>query len=444
VIRFYTYQSSKKMAWVRIVIVLVFSSLTVAAQQISVEAIQFRNGVHRAIIQPSLVTGSQTFQLPASGGTLLSTTTGWLRGGQDLLPGGPTTLGSTDAADVTLITNNVERMTIEGSAGATQGFIGINETTPLYRLHVVHSLNAPTAGFNLAQRIQSTLSAGPIDANAIVSSLYSTLDISSSSNLGGGIFHTAVGGLVTVNYTAGAGRLADMAGVAGSVRVDNGGAPMPQMRNADGVFGNLTAASGAFIEQASGLRAEIVGTSATINRGAGIYVTAPTFSGSTLQSFAGIRIDDVSSLAGQVTGSGPHAFRYNGPDDVVIDANGFVGIGMLAPDVSLDVDGGFVMRNDGAFDIDALGTAVTVGNRSFVIIRNPNGGAQPNNTVVTLGDGVRNGHVLIVRQSGGENIIINATGNVASNANRTYNNNDVGMYIWHNNVWSEISFSNNP
>lgn len=403
---------------------VVLGRVTVQGQQATGRASCLLNKERRAIIQPPLVTCHHVFKLPAALATTLSTSMGWQCAGQDRLIAGTSHSGSSDADDsaVTLVTNNVVRKMFERPAGAMQGFVGINGALPPCRLHRIHSFDSLTAGFNSNQPNQSTCATGPVGANAIMLSLHSTVDSSIACYIGGGIPRAAVGDLVAVNTTASTGRLHDVAG---------------------GVAGMLASGNGAFREQSSGIRAEIVGTNTAINRGAGVYVTAPTCCGSALQSFSGIRIDDVALFSGQVAGNGPHAFCYNDPDDVVIDASGFVGIGMVAPDVSLGVDGGFVMQNVGAFDIDAPGTSVVVGNRSCVIIRNPHCGARPNSAVITLGDGVRNGHVLFIHQSGGANIIINEAGSIGSNANRTYNNN-VGMYVWYDNVWSKIPFSSNP
>ncbi|MBK8846784.1 MAG: hypothetical protein IPO27_09685 [Bacteroidetes bacterium] len=45
-------------------------------------------------------------------------------------------LGSTNAADVNFRTANLQRMTIIGVAGANQGFIGMNNTAPIFNLTI--------------------------------------------------------------------------------------------------------------------------------------------------------------------------------------------------------------------------------------------------------------------------------------------------------------------
>lgn len=400
------------------------------------------SGTGRATLRASAVTGDHVYELPAGGGSLLTSASAWALGGQNLLPGGSGLLGSNDEVNLQLVTNGTPRVVLVGTAGANQGFVGINEASPVARLHVHDDISLATPGFASATRIAALLDAGPVDNSVIGGAVYGSLNIEGSNNLGGGIFLFGIGGQINVNYTAANGRLADMAGVVGNVTFSNGGQSMPEARAVTGVFGNVNLYSNAIAEQVDGVRASITGDGATIQRAAVLLVDQPYFTNSTFNNFAGLRINDMSGMAGQATNL--HAFRYDGPNQTVIDANGYVGIGMLSPSTSLDVDGGVVIRNDGTYDIDANGTNVPVGNRSFVVIRNQNGGTYGNNTVVTLADGVRNGHVLIVHHAGGEGVIIEASGNLTANADRTYNGNDIGMYVWYNNRWNEMSFANNP
>ena len=68
------------------------------------------------LIAPNPVGADVVFNLPAAGGTLVTTATaGWLNGGQARSNGTPGLMGATDAEDVSLISDNTPRLTLLGT-----------------------------------------------------------------------------------------------------------------------------------------------------------------------------------------------------------------------------------------------------------------------------------------------------------------------------------------
>ena len=66
-------------------------------------------------------------------------------------------LGSTNAADVNFRTANTQRMTIIGVAGANQGYVGINTTTPTYTLTVNGTIAASKIIITIENKEQDLL-----------------------------------------------------------------------------------------------------------------------------------------------------------------------------------------------------------------------------------------------------------------------------------------------
>jgi len=104
------------------------------SQQAVVAAQALTSGQYRALIGVPVLTGDVTLTLPSQTGALLATSNAWLLGGQALSSTG--VIGTTDANDVTLVTNGSARLTVEGTAGTTQGFVGLQTATPLTQLHI--------------------------------------------------------------------------------------------------------------------------------------------------------------------------------------------------------------------------------------------------------------------------------------------------------------------
>ena len=108
----------------RLLIVLAVAALAVSAskaQHLGATQIQINNGTSVGTLSAPGVAGTYTWTLPAQSGTLsLSSVGGWLIGGNGLLPTNPGLLGSTDAADVSLIAGGVSnvRMTLLNGTAA--------------------------------------------------------------------------------------------------------------------------------------------------------------------------------------------------------------------------------------------------------------------------------------------------------------------------------------
>lgn len=106
------------------------------AQSTRMESLQLQSNGYRLTLQPGVLSGDVTLTLPSTTGILLTTEQAWLRGGSALLPSLSASLGSTDAADVDLVTAGTSRVHIAGQADAHQGNVGIGTTDPRTTLHV--------------------------------------------------------------------------------------------------------------------------------------------------------------------------------------------------------------------------------------------------------------------------------------------------------------------
>ncbi len=434
-----------------IVIGILFGAAVGSAQHSVVQSLSLTDGPYRAQVTASGLTSNVICTLPTSGGTIMTSGTVWALGGQSLLPGSGT-LGSTDAASVQVITAGTPRLHINGAAGADQGWVGIGTTTPTSPLHVASTLNPTVAGFHPGLNVATTLDATSTPpAGAVIGGTVSILqipagtnDLSSSDIIFGG------GGAVFSSNTNATNPPGNIVGTVGNVTVTPGGAGMASLPLITALFGTIDIGDDANVTNAAGVFANIsIASNATVTNTTGLRVQAPSLgAGSSVGTNTALYIANQDGITGVTTS---RALHYDGPgsSDVVITANGRVGVGTDAPDVSVDIDGGLVVRPPAVIDIEAAGSAtVTVGNRSFLIIGNPNMGVAdvfPNNAPITLSDGVRDGHVLIIRSNGAQNIQFQdaAASLELGAANRNLGTNDTLTLIWYAGVWYETSFVNN-
>lgn len=433
-----------------VVVGILFCTVVASAQHSVVQSLSLTNSQYRAQLTASGLTSNVTFTFPATGGTILTSGSVWALGGQSLLPGGGS-LGSTDDANVQIMTSGVPRLHINGIAGVDQGWVGIGTASPTSPLHVAGSLNPTVAGFHAGLNVATTLDAASTPpTGAVIGGTVSILQIPAGTNVlsaANTIF--GAGGAVFSSY-ASTSPPVNLVGTVGNVTITPSAPGMTALPLISALFGTIDVQNDATVTDANAVLANTsVGTNSTVATTVGLKVLQTSVgTGSTVGTNTAVYIANQDGITGVTTS---RALHYDGPgsSDVVITAAGRVGIGTDAPDVSVDIDGGLVVRPPAVIDIEAAGSAtVTVGNRSFLIIGNPNMGVAdvfPNNAPITLSDGVRDGHVLIIRSNGAQSIQFQdaAASLELGAANRNLGTNDTLTLIWYAGVWYETSFVNN-
>ena len=134
----------------------------------------------------------------------------------------------------------------------------------------------------------------------------------------------------------------------------------------------------------------------------------------------------------------------NWPTDAVqamtIDNNGNVGIGTVAPNTIVDIDGGLSIRPSTTVNLTADNQAVTVGNRSMIVLTSTSGTAT--SRTFTLSSGLQSGQVLVILlTSNAAELADSGNCNLASTYAMTVN--DTITLIWNGSTWYETSRSAN-
>jgi len=435
-----------------VVVCSLLSTAIMTAQNSVVQSLTVTNGPYRARLEATGLSSDVLLALPTSGGTLMTSGSAWVLGGQTLLPGAGS-LGSTDAANVQVLTNGVARIHVNGLAGADQGWVGIGTTTPSAPLHAAGTLNPVSAGFHSGFRVATTLDATSAPpAGAVLGGTVSILEIP-AAGVGGNLSSTDIifgaGGAVFSSNADASNQPGNVVGVVGNITLTPSAAGMAPMPLVSSLFGSMDIGDNSNITNAVGVFVSAsMQNNAIVQEMVGVRVQGPNVgTGSTIATNTGLYIANQDGITGVTTS---RALHYDGPgtSDVVIAANGRVGIGTDAPTASMDIDGGLVVRAPAVIDIEAAAsTSIVVGNRSFIVISNPNlgaGDAYPNNQVLTLSDGV-DGQVLLIRGGGAQGIRFvrtDANINLAA-AGRNLGPNDILTLIWYGSTWHEVSFANN-
>ena len=124
--------------------------------------------------------------------------------------------------------------------------------------------------------------------------------------------------------------------------------------------------------------------------------------------------------------------------------NGKLAVGHDSPDVTLDVDGGLVLRSM-EVTISSSPQTITVGDNSFIVCTPTSG-----NMTIVLGDGVRVGQILYltstttsVNITTGSNVKRVLDPNNGNPLSFVLDANDILHLIWNGNDWLEVSRSKN-
>ncbi len=226
---------------------------------------------------------------------------------------------------------------------------------------------------------------------------------------------------------------------------------------------DLQAARGAATQTASGQYSALVGGSSNTVSGAYAFIGAG-LSNTASNSYASVLGGQANSVSGThatilggqsntVSGNHSMAFGYGAAvtqnntivfNHPTVGAGATrVGIGNNNPTVSLDVDGGVVIRPPANLAVTGNNQTVTVGNRSYIVL-DP-GGADRTGLVLSAGSNA--GQILILRilETAGNYIQLpDAAGsNVNLTGNWTGRADDTIMLIWTGANWAETSRSNN-
>lgn len=131
-----------------------------------------------------------------------------------------------------------------------------------------------------------------------------------------------------------------------------------------------------------------------------------------------------------------------GTAQFTINPSGSIGIG-TSPSVSVDINGGLAVQPGTAVSVTADDQAITIGNRSSVILDSD---GTPTSRTVTLSNGLVAGQVLyimVTEVNSGDGIEVADSGNVNLNGTVSLTDGSVLSLIWNGSAWLEISRSIN-
>lgn len=345
------------------------------------------------------------------------------------------------------------------------GKMGVGTTTPLANHEIVgptYSATTTQPGdwtpFLASKTSQTVNPSGAVGANFHSLMAYDSLAITGNSNMGTGV---AIGRFSRVrNFnTSSLGEIRSM-----QMNVHNESTGTVTIANA--IYADVSNNSTGTITQANSFSSllENVG-SGTVALASGLKTRPHVWGAGNITTYNGLWVDVASHNStgrvinyngvaisnidpGEVTGT-RNAFIYNGAganDPVAITGAGQVGIGITTPTVSLDVDGGLVLREDASINnVNADNFAVTVGNRSYLRIGCNQAGAATTKTI-TLSAGLRVGQMLVIEATGTNSFEIAdnaAVNNTNVPASRTMSAGTVATLIWNGTSWLEVAFAAN-
>ena len=406
------------------------------------------NGVATLMYNTTLtkwvLTGGQGF---------VTTSTDWSLTGNSGTTAGTNFVGTTDAQDVVFKANSSEGMRLN-----TSGYVGINITAPAAKFHVAETATGSIRGI-LDDQYSSNATPPRLNLRKARGTVASPTTLTTSDGLGsiafagytGASFVNAayIGGYAAESFTASATgsyllfqtTLVGSTGTSERMRItDNGSVGM----GTGTPYANLHL----YGEGKSGFT--VGGTTAVPSPTGGpeVAFSRNTFS----KPAATIQVIDYDSYSGGLAfnvhkgtaNSAGGTNADNWPTDVLqamtIVNNGQIGIGTTDPNTSLDVNGGLTIRASSTVSLTADNQAVTVGNRSFLVLSSTS--ATATSRTFTLSSGLQSGQLLmILLTSNAAELADSGNCNLAS----TYalGVNDTISLIWNGSTWYERGRSNN-
>lgn len=224
-------------------------------------------------------------------------------------------IGTTDAQDLAIRTNNVEALRV-GSNGNVS--IGTNSTST-YPLLVQRNFTSAGSVSDIDIFGNATYTPAGATTNHKVYGTYGQVGGSGALNLSVGAALVGAGGLAATNAGS-TGSVVRMIGTVGSVLTNS----IASVTTADGSVGEYAPSNGT-ITDAANFRAQSFPSGGTTTNLRGLYVTNMSLSGGTVTNQYGIDINQLSGAANNT------AFRYNHPTQpILMKGNGDVQIGLLA------------------------------------------------------------------------------------------------------------------
>ncbi len=401
----------------------------------------FTNAGAGALTTSFLASGSngQVLTIVAGSPTWAASTGGWALTGNAGTTPGTNFLGTTDAQDFVLRTNNVERAWVLAT-----GEVGLGVTPAAGRtLHVAGTAGTANvrlgsvSGAAIATAFTPTANDGFVMADVNGDLLKRTVSsvLNTTAWLIGGNTVGAAGALGTNDAfdlnirTNSLTRIAVTSG--GDIALaGTAGTPNVTLTSAGGAV-NATLPVGydrALIANSTGLVSQ-----ASYN--AIVSATAWSLTGNT-------GINPATNFLG-TTDAQPVVVRTNNTERIRVTATGEVGIGSITPTTSMDIDGGLVVRPPAVVAVNANNFNLAVGNRSYLVL-NPAGA---NRTGLILGAGLQPGQILVLRIANGQANTIQlpdaAPNNVNTSGNWVGGADDTMTLIWSGTQWIELSRSNN-
>jgi hypothetical protein len=134
-------------------------------------------------------------------------------------------------------------------------------------------------------------------------------------------------------------------------------------------------------------------------------------------------------------------------DGTDVWVSGKLGVGFTTtPSTKVDINGGLVVRPPSNINVNSDNFAISVGDRSYLILTSNNSTAS--NRTLVLSDGLQIGQILIIQngENSGSNDkfeLTDATSNVDMTMVRAFDVNDTITLIWNGSDWIEMAFNDN-
>ncbi len=314
-------------------------------------------------------------------------------------------VGTTDVQDLAFRTNNTEKIRL-----TTAGYLGMATTAPISLLSNT-TLNIAGAD-NFGVNTQSI--AWLLNNTGYVAGLYNSSTASAAQGLA-----------VKIAGTASTNRILDLSTGA----TQNAGGTTAMVVQGNGNVG---------ISNAAPLTRLDLGTDLT---DAKLYL----YSNATNPYGFGLSSGQLRIFSGNSAATNGATFgAYNGTTfvpTVKIENQGRIGIGTIAPNTALDIDGAIATRPL-LYNVTVDNQVVSVGNRSFIRITSD---FLPVNRTITLSNGLQDGQQLILRISatGPNGVELDDTTNMNLSGLAQLDDGDTLTLIWDGTQWFETGRSNN-
>ena len=378
----------------------------------------------------------------------------WNLTGNSGTTAGTNFIGTTDAQDFAFGINNTEGARLVNS----NGHFGVGTTSPTYRLQI-EELGGSDASFGLRLYNNSSTSnlpgfvfhtSGGTKASPSALANTSTMGVIRWGGYDGSAFNDVycaeIGAKATQTWTSTAhGTSLSFNTIANTTTTANTRLFIGQ----DGNIGMGTTSPTANLHLFGSGKSGFTPTGAiSVTGGPELAFSRGLFtkSGTTVQTidYSSYSVGLSFNVHKGTNNGGGGTFADNWSTDVVqamtIDNVGNIGVGTVAPNTDLDIDGGLTIRASTTVSLTSDNQAVTVGNQSFLILSSNNGTAT--SRTFTISDGLQSGQILVIL------LILNSaelkdTGNCNLASTYALGVGDTITLMWNGSTWYETLRSNN-